>query len=527
MIADADLAGSGCRSARRWGQSWRSRSWARSRCVTTTPKSPWGVPGSGDCSPHSSFTPGKVVSVERLIDAVWAGEEPPERAAKTLNTYLSRLRAALGDGLVQKRDPGYSLVVDPDMIDATRFEQLVAVAHARLEAGSATECKVRLDEALALWNGPAYDEFASEPWAWAAASRLEELRLSAREDRAEALRILGETAEAVGELERLTVEFPLRERSRHKLMLALYRDGRQADALRSFQSYRRHLAEEVGLEPSGELAELERMIATRDPRIDRGTARPASRGAPATRRSRGRAAATCRDRGTGCLCGARAATRSAAHRVEERGDGPRAAARAGCGRARDRQDAARGSGRRTRSPLRARGCCTGGVTTGWRSRTRPGCTRSAVSSRAPTTRRSLLWRRWRRISCGASRSSASGCPMSCRGRRRMQRRIERGCSTRSTRCSRRSPATSPLLLVLDDLHWADPATLGLLRWILSSERGGPMLVSGHLPRHRCRPPPSAERAARRPPARRRCRAGGAARTRGAGDRCAASRSRRS
>ena len=72
---------------------------------------------------------GKVVSVERLIDAVWAGEEPPERAAKTLNTYLSRLRAALGDGLVQKRDPGYSLVVDPDMIDATRFEQLVAAAH--------------------------------------------------------------------------------------------------------------------------------------------------------------------------------------------------------------------------------------------------------------------------------------------------------------------------------------------------------------------------------------------------------------
>ena len=243
--------------------------------MTTTPKCPWGVPASGDCSPPSSFTPGKVVSVERLIDAVWAGEEPPERAAKTLNTYLSRLRAALGDGLVQKRDPGYSLVVDPDMIDATRFEQLVAAAHSRLEAGDATEAKVRLDEALALWNGPAYDEFASEPWAWAAASRLEELRLSAREDRAEALRILGETAEAVGELERLTVEFPLRERSRQKLMLALYRDGRQADALRSFQAYRRHLAEEVGLEPSGELAELERMIATRDPRIDTGTAGPA------------------------------------------------------------------------------------------------------------------------------------------------------------------------------------------------------------------------------------------------------------
>ena len=293
---------------------------------------------------------GKVVSVERLIDAVWAGEEPPGRAARTLNTYLSRLRAALGDGLVQKRDPGYSLVVDADTIDATRFEQLVAAAHRRLEEGDASEAKVRLDEALALWNGPAYDEFASEPWAWAAASRLEELRLSAREDRAEALRILGETAEAVGELERLTVEFPLRERSRHKLMLALYRDGRQADALRSFQAYRRYLAEEVGLEPSGELADLERMIASREPRLDTGTAGPAAGGTTATRRSPGRAAATCRDRRTGCLCGARAATRSAAHGVEERGDFPRTSPGAGCGRARDRQDPARrrsgGRGRR-------------------------------------------------------------------------------------------------------------------------------------------------------------------------------------
>ena len=247
---------------------------------------------------------GKVVSVERLIDAVWAGEKPPERAAKTLQTYVSRLRATLGDELVQTRDPGYSLVVDSAMIDATRFEQLVAVARSRLEAGEATEARVRLDEALALWNGPAYDEFASEPWAWAAASRLEELRLSAREDRAEVLRVLGETAEAVGELERLTVEFPLRERARHKLMLALYRDGRQADALRSFQAYRRHLAEEVGLEPSGELAELERMIATRDPRIDtRSEGRVVERTGDAPVRA-GRATAPCRDRGTGCLCGA-------------------------------------------------------------------------------------------------------------------------------------------------------------------------------------------------------------------------------
>ena len=221
---------------------------------------------------------GKVVSVERLIDVVWAGEEPPDGAAKTMRTYVSRLRAALGDGLIQKRDPGYSLVVDQDVVDASRFERLLTAAHSRLAAGDATEAKVRLDEALALWNGPAYDEFASESWAWADAARLEELRLSGREDRAEALLLRGETAEAVGELERLTVELPLRERSRHKLMLALYRDGRQPDALRSFHTYRTHLAEETGLEPSGELVELERRIATRDPRLDERPAPRALRG---------------------------------------------------------------------------------------------------------------------------------------------------------------------------------------------------------------------------------------------------------
>ena len=364
------------------------------------------------------------------------------------------------------------------MIDATRFEQLVAAAHSRLEAGDATEAKVRLDEALALWNGPAYDEFASEPWAWAAASRLEELRLSAREDRAEALRILGETAEAVGELERLTVEFPLRERSRQKLMLALYRDGRQADALRSFQAYRRHLAEEVGLEPSGELAELERMIANRDPRIDTRTAGPAREVAPATRRSRGRAAATCRDRRTGSLRGPRAATRSAAHRVEERGDGPRAAARA-------RLRASRGSARRgwperwrPRSPADGarvlHGWCDDGVEIAYEAWVHAlgGFVQSAddeeiaaLAPLAPDLVRciSVVGERVPDVVARPTTDAASD-------RARLFDAVDSLLAQIS--------GTSPLLLVLDDLHWADPATLGLLRWILSSERGGPMLVLG-------------------------------------------------
>ena len=103
---------------------------------------------------------------------------------------------------------------------------------------------------------------------WAEAARLEELRLVAREDRCEALIASGRTPEAIAELERLTSELPLRDRAQHKLIVALYRDGRQADALRAFQAHRDYLAEHVGLDPSPELVELEQMIATRDPRLD-------------------------------------------------------------------------------------------------------------------------------------------------------------------------------------------------------------------------------------------------------------------
>ena len=180
-------------------------------------------------------------------------------------------------------------------------------------------------------------------------------------------------------------------------------------------------------------------------------------GTVATPRARGcGAAAACRDRRTGSLCRARPSARSTAHRVEERGDELENAGwcwlRASPGSAR------RASPRRWRPRSRrtARVCCTGGVTTGWGSRTRPGCTRSAASCRAPTTRRSPRSRHWRRISCGASRSSASACPMSCRDRRRMRPLIGRGCSTRSTRCSHRSRATAHCC-------WCSTTSIGPIR----------------------------------------------------------------
>ncbi len=218
---------------------------------------------------------GKVVSVDRLVDAVWNGDEPPEGGAKTLRTYVSRLRIALGDGHLRHDEPGYSLVIDADLIDAKRFERLTAAAKARLDAGDTEAAKDRFDEALALWSGPAYDEFASEGWVWAEAARLEELRLVAREDRCEALIASGRTPEAIAELERLTTELPLRERAQRKLIVALYRDGRQADALRAFQAHREYLAEHVGLDPSPELVALEQHGRHARPpaRRGRGTAR--------------------------------------------------------------------------------------------------------------------------------------------------------------------------------------------------------------------------------------------------------------
>ena len=144
------------------------------------------------------------------------------------------------------------------MVDATRFERSLTAAHSRLAAGDANEAKVRLDEALARGTGRRTTSSHPSYGSGLTPLRLEELRLSAAEDQPRRC-YSAARLEAVGELERLTVEFPLRERSRHKLMSS-YRDGRQADAVRSFQTYRTHLAEEVGLEPSGELVGLQRII---------------------------------------------------------------------------------------------------------------------------------------------------------------------------------------------------------------------------------------------------------------------------
>jgi len=213
--------------------------------------------------------PNEVLSSDRLIDDLWGAEAPPT-AAKMLQNYVSGLRRALGtNGLgtaLETRGSGYLLRVRPGERDLDRFEELLERARTGLAKDPETAAEL-LREALGLWRGPPLSEFAYERFAQEEIARLEELRLEAIEERIEADLAVGRHAELVAELGRLVHEHPFRERLRAQLMLALYRSGRQADALASYRDARRALAEELGLEPSRELRELERAILAQDDKL--------------------------------------------------------------------------------------------------------------------------------------------------------------------------------------------------------------------------------------------------------------------
>src|SRR5262245_31476648 len=204
---------------------------------------------------------GKRVSVDALIDGVW-GEEPTTAARSTLQTYVSNLRAVIGDVIVRD-DGGYRLVADPAQVDTIEFEQAVACAAELVETDPA-EASQRLRAALALWRGHPYADLPGSFALEVEARRLEELRLRAVETRIEAELTLGRHADLIPELEVLCEEFAVHERFRAQHMLALYRCGRQAEALRAYHRTRTYLAEELGLEPSPQLQELERRILNQD-----------------------------------------------------------------------------------------------------------------------------------------------------------------------------------------------------------------------------------------------------------------------
>ena len=226
----------------------------------------------------------EAVSTDRLIDLLW-GEAPPDGARKALFVRVSRLRKQLesaegGQRVVVTRAPGYALELGAHRFDLRSFEELNASGREALEGGDAEGAATTLRAALGLWRGPALADFAFEPFAQTEISRLDELRLGALEDRIAADLELGRHAQLVGELEVLAAEHPLRERLRGHLMLALYRCGRQAEALEAYRDARRALVGELGLEPSRELRALEQAVLTQDPSLDssiRAASKPGAR----------------------------------------------------------------------------------------------------------------------------------------------------------------------------------------------------------------------------------------------------------
>jgi DNA-binding SARP family transcriptional activator len=222
----------------------------------------------------------EVVPIDRLIDELW-GERPPESAANMIQGYVSHLRKMLEPGrrrgehdLIVSEPPGYVLRIGKDQLDAERFVQLTAEARRLLAEDDPAAAAERLRTALGIWRGPVLADLAYEPFVAAEVRRLEELRLGALEDRIDADLALGRQDPLIGELGELVIEHPLRERLRGQLMTALYRSGRQADALAVYRETRTTLRDELGIEPGPALRDLEQAILRQDPELGAPTALP-------------------------------------------------------------------------------------------------------------------------------------------------------------------------------------------------------------------------------------------------------------
>ena len=208
----------------------------------------------------------RVVPMDRLVDDLW-GDDVPESAQKMVQIFVSQLRKQLPDGLLRTRAPGYLVELDGHSLDLRRFEELHAGGREALARGRAGEAAAALREALELWRGPALAEF-EEPFARLEEGRLAEQHLTCLEERIEAELTLGRHVELVAELDALVRRHPLRERLRGQLMLALYRCGRHAEALDVFQTFRRMLDDELGIDPSPRLKDLERRMLQQDASLD-------------------------------------------------------------------------------------------------------------------------------------------------------------------------------------------------------------------------------------------------------------------
>ena len=216
---------------------------------------------------------GRPLTTDRLVDELW-DDQPPQNAVKSVQIYVSRLRARLGRDRIETTPTGYLLRAAADDVDAARAERLRTEGRRLLDLGHAEKAAAVLVEALALWRGDAYADFRFDGFAQAEIARLDELRATASADLADARLALGWADELIPELEALVRARPLWERPRGQLMLALYRAGRQAEALELYSSTRALLDAELGLEPGPELHALERAILNQSPDVQR----PARRG---------------------------------------------------------------------------------------------------------------------------------------------------------------------------------------------------------------------------------------------------------
>jgi DNA-binding SARP family transcriptional activator/tetratricopeptide (TPR) repeat protein len=379
----------------------------------------------------------EVVPVERLVDELW-GESPPATVGKSVQVYVSRLRKQLGDGRLITRAPGYLLRVDPSELDLARFERLVDEAGASDPVAAAR----KLSEALALWRGPPLADLAYEPFAQPEIARLEELRLQAVEQRIDAVLAIPGHAQPIGELEALVAEHPLRERLRGQLMLALYRSGRQAEALDAFHDARAALTEQLGIEPSRALRELHEAILRQDAGLD---AAPAS--APAREPDRG-GVFVGRERELGELQGALEEARAGRGRVVllhgEPGIGKTRLADELAGRA-------RGLGVRV---LVGRCWEAGGAPAYW-----PWA--QALRAHVRETDAAELRELFGDLPA-APGSASEGARF---------RLFDAACSL-----IRSAAESGPLLLVLDDMHAADEPSLLLLQFVAREIAGSPVLV---------------------------------------------------
>jgi predicted ATPase/DNA-binding SARP family transcriptional activator len=211
---------------------------------------------------------GRVVPADRLVEDLY-GEAPPGSPANALQGLASKLRRLLGrSAAIANRGGGYVLDLDPNAVDLVAFDRLTSEARAAHDVGDLQRARSRFEDALGLWRGPALMDFAYEEFAQVTITRADEARAAAVEDRVDVLLAQGEHHNAISELESLVAEHPLRERLRAQLMLALYRDGRQAEALRAYQAARAVLNDELGVDPGPELRRLEAAVLAQDASLD-------------------------------------------------------------------------------------------------------------------------------------------------------------------------------------------------------------------------------------------------------------------